>query len=69
MKTANHQIVFVTPVQRISAQGRDKRYYTSYTTGGSARVHNLNQTHESNTSVQIKFYYKATENKYVTGLD
>lgn len=69
MKTANHQIVFVTPVQRISAQGRDKRYYTSYTTGGSARVHNLNQTHESNTSVKIKFYYKATENKYVTGLD
>jgi len=69
MKKATEQIVFVSPVPRISAQGRDKRYYTSYTTGGSARVHNLNQTHENNTSVQIKFYYKASENKYVTGLD
>lgn len=68
----NHTILFVSPVQRVASQGRDKQKFTSIDpkTGQLSESHrSMNKTREVGTSVTLKFPLDVYQNKFVTGLD
>lgn len=67
----NHTILFVSPVQRIASQGRDRQVFTIIDpkTGQLTQTRSMNKTREVGTSVTLKFPLDTYNNKYVTGLD
>lgn len=67
----NHTILYVSPVLRSAAQGRDKQKFTIVNpkTGEVTEGRNMNKTREVGTSVTLKFPLDVYQNKYVTGLD
>ena len=67
----NHTILFVSPVQRVASQGRDKQKFTTIDpkTGQLTESRSMNKTREVGTSVTLKFPLDVYQNKFVTGLD
>jgi len=67
----NHTIIFVSPVQRVASQGRDKQKFTIVDpkSGQLSEGRSMNKTREVGTSVTLKFPLDVYQNKYVTGLD
>ena len=68
----NHTILFVSPVQRVASQGRDKQKFTTIDpkTGQlTESSRSMNKTREVGTSVTLKFPLDVYQNKFVTGLD
>ena len=67
----NHTVLFVSPVQRVASQGRDKQTFTIIDpkTGQTTVTKAMNKTREVGTEVQLKFLMNTYTNKYETGLD
>jgi hypothetical protein len=67
----NHTILFVSPVQRIASQGRDRQVFTIIDpkTKQLTTTRAMNKTREVGTSVTLKFPLDVHTGRYVTGLD
>lgn len=67
----NHTILFVSPVQRIASQGRDRQVFTIIDpkTKQLTTTRAMNKTREVGTSVTLKFPLDTYSGRYITGLD